>query len=361
MLRIWIAAIVVALGNGSVRAAEPVIDSSYRTVADRGVAFLLKQQSDDGSWSKQTGTGVTSICISALLRNGRTATDPALQRALKYLESNVRADGGIYADKSRIKNYETCLAAVCLKDANADGRYDQLIKNADKFIRGLQIGENDGKDKSDVNYGGAGYGPGSRPDLSNTAFLVEALVAAGAESDDEAIKSALVFVSRCQNLESEHNTTAFAAKVNDGGFYYSAAGEGEGPEQGADGGLRSYGSMTYAGLKSMIHAGLKPDDKRVKAALEWLKKNYDLKSNPGMGDAGLYYYYHLMAKALATVGEAQFEDAAGVKHDWRKELIEELARRQHDDGSWVNTNRRWLESDANLVTGFALLALSYCK
>ncbi len=361
MFRIWIAAIVVVSIGRTALTAEPAANSRYRTVADRGVAFLLKQQSDDGSWSRQTGTGVTSICISALLRNGRTATDPALQRALKYLESNVRADGGVYADMSRIKNYETCLAAVCLKEANADGRYDQLIKKADKFIRGLQIGENDGKDKSDVNYGGAGYGPGSRPDLSNTAFLVEAIVAAGAEFDDEAIQSALVFVSRCQNLESEHNTTPFAAKVNDGGFYYSAAGEGEGPEAGADGGLRSYGSMTYAGLKSMIYAGLKPDDKRIEAALDWLRKHYDLKSNPGMGEAGLYYYYHLMAKALATVGEQHFEDAAGVKHDWRKELIEELARRQHDDGSWVNTNRRWLESDANLVTGFALLALSYCK
>jgi len=30
-----------------------------------------------------------------------------------------------------------------------------------------------------------------------------------------------MFVSRCQNLETEHNTTKFAAKVNDGGFYYT--------------------------------------------------------------------------------------------------------------------------------------------
>ncbi len=287
MFRILIAAFVVGFVGGTSPAAEPATDSTYRTVADRGVAFLLKQQSDDGSWSKQTGTGVTSICTSALLRNGRTAADPALGKALKYLESNVRSDGGIYADKSRIKNYETCLAAVCLKEANADGRYDQLIKNADKFVRGLQIDGDEGKDKSDVNYGGVGYGPGSRPDLSNTAFLVEALVAAGAESDDEAIQSALVFVSRCQNLESEHNTTAFAAKVNDGGFYYSAAGEGEGPEQGADGGLRSYGSMTYAGLKSMIYAGLKPNDKRVKAALEWLRKHYDLEEQSRNGGCRL--------------------------------------------------------------------------
>jgi hypothetical protein len=40
--------------------------------------------------------------------------------------------------------------------------------------------------------------------------------------------------------------------------------------------------------------------------------------------------------------------------------VEELARRQRDDGAWVNSNQRWFEGDANLSTSFALLALSYC-
>ena len=70
-----------------------------------------------------------------------------------------------------------------------------------------------------------------------------------------------------------------------------------------DGGLRSYGSMTYAGLKSMIFAGLKPDDPRVKAAVEWIKKNYDIDANPGMGQAGLFYGYHTLAKGLECLRE----------------------------------------------------------
>ena len=45
----------------------------------------------------------------------------------------------------------------------------------------------------------------------------------------------------------------------------------------------------------------KPDDARVKAAVEWVQKNYRLDENPGMGTSGLYYYYHIFAKALATV------------------------------------------------------------
>jgi squalene-hopene/tetraprenyl-beta-curcumene cyclase len=111
----------------------------------------------------------------------------------------------------------------------------------------------------------------------------------------------------------------------------------------------------------MIYAGLTPSDERVKAAIGWLKKHYDLDSNPGMGTAGLFYYYQTFAKALAALGQDKFTDDKGVAHDWRKDLIEALARRQKPDGSWVNENNRWMEGDANLVTGYALLALSYCK
>ena len=127
------------------------------------------------------------------------------------------------------------------------------------------------------------------------------------------------------------------------------------------GGLRSYASMTYAGLKSMIFAGVGPDYERVKAAFEWLKTNYDLESNPGMGTSGLYYYYHTFAKALDAMGHEAFVDAEGKEHRWRDELAAELASRQQSDGSWVNENGRWLEGDANLVTAYALLALSYCQ
>jgi squalene-hopene/tetraprenyl-beta-curcumene cyclase len=334
----------------------------HRATVEKGVQFLLtKGQSADGSFSKQTGTGITSLCVTALVRSGRTVDDPGVSKALKYLEANIRPDGGIYAGGSRLKNYETCIALMCLKEVNRNGRYDKAIAGADRYIKGLQLDAGEDKKPSDFSYGGVGYSAGGRPDLSNTAFLVDALIAAGNGPEDEAVMNALVFVSRCQNLESEHNTTPHAAKINDGGFYYSITDESDSDRQKSDGGLRSYGSMTYAGLKSMVYAGLKPDDPRVKAALTWLRKHYDLDSNPGMGDAGLYYYYQLMAKALDALGDQSFVDDAGKKHDWRAELTAELASRQNENGSWVNKNNRWLESDANLVTAFALLALSHTK
>ena len=175
------------------------------------------------------------------------------------------------------------------------------------------------------------------------------------------MQNALIFVSRCQNLESEFNTTEFPAKVNDGGFYYTpAAGGNSQAGKNPDGGLRSYASMTYAGLKSMLYAGLTKDDKRVKAALEWIRKFYSVDQNPGLEQQGLYYYYHTMAKTLSTMDVDLFVDAKGVKHDWRKEIAEALAKRQKENGSWVNAADRWMEGDPNLATSYGLMALKFC-
>jgi squalene-hopene/tetraprenyl-beta-curcumene cyclase len=64
---------------------------------------------------------------------------------------------------------------------------------------------------------------------------------------------------------------------------------------------------------------------------------------------------------MEATGTETFVDAAGVKHDWRAELTGALAKRQRPDGSWVNENNRWLEGDPNLVTGYALLALTHAR
>ena len=350
-----------------VQAADNVKNPGNRSrerAVSKAIDFLRqKGQADDGSFSRQTGPAVTAIVTTGLLRNGLPVKDPMVAKALKYLEGFVQEDGGIYKSGSTHQNYETCVTIMAFAAANSDGRYETLLKNADRFIKGLQWDEAEGQDESSFSYGGAGYGSKKRPDLSNTSFFIDALKAAGNGPDDEAMKKALIFVSRCQNLESEHNTSAFPAKNPDGGFYYTVAAGGEsfaGPPLD-NGGLRSYGSMTYAGLKSMIFAGVGPDDERVQAAVKWLKKNYSIETNPGMGDAGLYYYYHTFAKALDALGQDEFVDDDGTKHNWREELSAELAKRQADDGSWTNSNSKWMEGDANLVSGFALLALSHCR
>ena len=248
------------------------------------------------------------------------------------------------------------LAIIAFKEANGNHHYDELLAAAEKFVKKEQWDEDEGKSEDNVFYGGAGYGGASRPDLSNTGFLLDALHELGRGDDDPAIQKALIFVSRSQNLKSKYNTEPFADKVNDGGFIYSPVEGGQSPAgKTDDGGLRSYGSMTYAGFKSMIYAGVKKDDPRVKAAHEWIQKHYTLDENPGMGAAGLYYYYHTFAKALDAIGDDTFVDGEGKSHNWRAELADKYIATQKPDGSWVNDNKRWMETDPNLVTAYGLL------
>ncbi len=351
----------IAAGIAYAADEKPSLSPAYSKAVSNGIAYLTSQQEENGAIAPQAGPAITALAVTALIRHGRGVNDPVVAKGLKYVEGFVQPNGGVYQKDSLYQNYETCVAIVCFKEANASGKYDKLIKDADKYVKKIQFDESEEKDEADPFFGGAGYGKHQRPDLSNTQFLVEALKAAGNGPDDENLKKALVFVSRCQNLESEHNTTKYPALNEDGGFYYSVA---DGSSQAGkldNGGLRSYASMTYAGLKSMIYAGVSADDPRVKAALEWIAKNYDLKTNPGLGPKGLYYYYHTFAKTMEVAGIDQFKDAEGKLHDWRRELIEELAGRQREDGSWVNDDDKWMEGEGELVTCYCLLALSHCK
>ena len=363
LLLVLIAAAAACLTKANLAAEEAsatqgskVDSAAIRPLVERAAEYLrLRGQQSDGSFSDSVG--VTAVAAAGLTAVGRDANDPVVKKAFEYLLANVQPDGGIYVQGSTHANYETCIAAMALSRANEDGRYDEVLAGADRYIRKGQWDTDEGVTEEDLRYGGAGYGSKARPDLSNTAFMVEALRSLGAEADDPAIQKALVFVTRCQNLESPQNSSPFAAKVNDGGFYYTvAAGGASMAGETENGGLRSYPAMTYAGLKSMIYAGLDDSDPRVKAAKDYLSKHYSVEENPGLGQSGLYYYYQTMAKTLAVNGQPIFHAADGP-HDWQAELFSQLKQQQQPDGSWVNSEKRWMESDPNLVTGYALLAL----
>ena len=341
--------------------------AKVKAIADSALEFLReKGQDKSGAFTPQMGSGITSLVVTAALRHGRAIDDPLVADGLKAIEASIQDDGGIYGN-GRLKNYETCVAITCLAEANkvaGDGRYDEALKKAEAFVRGLQIGSDGKVGPDDPEYGGVGYSGRERPDLSNTAYLMEALHSVGAGGDDPAMQRALAFVSRCQNLDAQWNDTQFAGKVDDGGFYYliptQAVDPSEDERYTENGGLRSYGSMTYSGFKSLVYAGLKKDDPRAKAALDWIARHYTLENNPGQGDAGLYYYYNTFGVALAASELEEVTTDGGESHNWRDDLVAELGERQKGDGSWVSTNRQWFENDPNLCTAFALLALSYC-
>ncbi len=345
-------------------AAEPRLGPDaqmLKQMRQRGIEYLKAHQNRDGSWSSPKVLGFTALAATALIENGISPDDPMIVRAVDYLLQFKQKNGGIYHPETLHRNYETSIILMALVEVNRDDKYKTEIANAQKFLKQLQWDQGEGLKESDPAYGGAGYGKHSRPDLSNTQFLLEALHKSGLSVDDPAFQKALTFVSRCQNLDSKYNDTVFASRINDGGFYYtSAAGGSSQAGTTATGGLRSYASMTYAGLKSFIYAGLSKDDPRVTAAIQWIRENYSLDENPGLGGQGLFYYYHVFAKTLSILGVEKLETADGKVHDWRKELADALQRKQQKDGSWINQTDRWYEGDPVLVTSYALLALAYC-
>jgi squalene-hopene/tetraprenyl-beta-curcumene cyclase len=330
-----------------------------QAVLDKAIDYLRTSQGKDGSYSpKLAGPGITALVVAALIRNGVSPNEPVVARGLQYLEGQVQKDGGVYS--KGLANYTTSVAVMAFTEANKGGKYDKVIQDAGTFLKGIQK-ETPGKDPA---FGGFGYDATKRPDLSNTNFTVEALLAAGVPKDDPAIQKALKFISRCQNLPGEFNDQPFARKAgkdDEGGFTYLPFDEDEkNPYHTAEGGLRSLGGMTYGGLKSFLYAGVSKDDARVKAAIGWIRRHWTLEENPGLGNKGLYYYYHTFGKAMHSWGEDRFADDKGTRHDWRRELFTALKTRQRADGSWMNMgDRTFFEQDPNLATAFAVLSLSY--
>lgn len=369
MLQRWLVGVVMAAVAVT---ALPARGGEWEDTVDRTVAYYRKTQAKDGSWGGKESPGITGIVVTGLLRTGRVKpSDPMIEKALKYIEGLVNAEDGHLAGKGaavKLKNYVTCVNVMALVAADRPA-YRTVIRDATKFLKDLQWDEGEKKDRNSDFYGGAGYDSKSRPDLSNTQMFIDALVAAGVPKDDPAFRKALFFVSRCQNLDSEFNDQPWAKKINDGSFIYTAAlgGDTKVAEKAdlGDRGLPGYGSMTYAGVKSMIYCGVDRKDKRVVKGLEWLRKNYSVEANPGMPKSreqwGLYYYYHTMAKCLDVLGDEVVIDAKGVKHDWRAEITAALAKRQRPDGSFVNDVKNWMEAEPSLVGGYALMTLAYTK
>jgi len=333
------------------------IDHSVKS----GLKWLLTQQEKDGSW--QHYPAITALVLSSFLRAHPSinAEDTLLSDGFEFLERCVQPDGGIYLED--MPTYNTSICLMAFKDARSP-RFEQIIINAENYLMRTQFDLDESKTKDSLYYGGIGYGGDDRPDLSNLQWAISALALNDNEpSNPEEISSpeekertgkkqlfydqALVFLSRCQNLQSV-NPEKYSG--NDGGFIYE-------PGASKAGGTQSYGTMTYAGLKSLIYAKVDKNDIRVKAAFGWLQNNYSVTEVPGMGKQGLYYYYHTMAKSLNAYGENEIAIPNKGVRKWRDDLADQLIKIQTAEGFWVNENGRWWENNPVLVTAYCVLAL----
>jgi squalene-hopene/tetraprenyl-beta-curcumene cyclase len=328
---------------------DPSLRSRAQRAVDEGLSYLRDTQSPDGSWSGSVGA--TAIALRAFLESHRAydESDGAfITRPVQFILSHVRDDGSI-SESVQNNNYNTAAAIVALK-ATGNPAYDEIIANAQKFLLGLQITEEEGYDPEHRYYGGIGYGGDERPDLSNQYMAMEALRTTAVDPDDPVWERALIFINRSQN-RSESNDQEWAS--NDGGFTYM-------PGYSPHGDTGSYGGMTHAGLIALIYAGVDRNDPRVRAARDWVAANYTLDDNPGaLNGDGLFYYYEAFAKSMAAFGEDEIADADGNVHNWRNDIAAKLLELRDSDGSWINERSgRWWEDNRDLCTARAVIALN---
>ncbi|MEI8242359.1 MAG: prenyltransferase/squalene oxidase repeat-containing protein [bacterium] len=355
-------ALVAGVGRGA-DAADPV--ASARAAVARGLDWLQQNQATNGAWSKPQFPALTGLPLWAVCGAGDTNRQVMTDRAVAFLLSCVQTNGGIYAAVPGIKggglpNYNT---AICMTALHATGRKDltPVIRNARTFVGSLQyFGDDDYS-------GGFGYDRATGrayTDLDNTFYALEAMRRTQDVEDsrpgaqkrvDVNWTAALAYVSKLQNKP--------AAGTNDaGGFFYNPDDAKAGKGTNAEGKvyLRSFGSITYAGLLSLIYANVTREDPRVASAVDFASRHWTLEENPGMGSQGLFFYYNVMARALATANMGALpRKAGGEPIAWRDELIRKIVSLQQPDGSWGNPNNRFWENDPVLVTSYCMLALEF--
>jgi squalene-hopene/tetraprenyl-beta-curcumene cyclase len=373
------------------RASEVPMDATRferaRASVERGLAYLRAAQGSEGGWLEGSATkatdqkkasyavpsAVTALGVKAFAQAGHVAADDrTAARAMAYLREHTGLGGAFEPDPSSGMGTYVASTLLMALAAQQDDALSEQVAQVRGWLREVQWDQAEGYAPSSDWFGGYGYGNRGRPDLSNTQMVLDALHDAGVSTDDPAVQRALAFVARTQNIAT--NAEAWAQQGSkDGGFVYTPAGGGESFSSEAAGegrkgenlpegtrSLRSYGSMTYAGLKSMLYAGLTPTDPRVRAAFEWIRMHYGFAENPGLGAQGHYYYLHTAARTLLATNEVTVTPAAGestAPRNWRDDLVDAVCGMQHSDGSWKNPVERWMEGQPELATIYAVLAL----
>lgn len=366
--------IILGAAIGTVSGANPgrheSLKQEIRQSIARGNAWLKTQQKPLGHWDDDGLPAFTALALTALSRDpslDRKAPFPeSLEKGFTWLLAQQKQDGGIYNRGLSVYNTATSVTALVAAGRESD---EPAIVKARKHLIDNQWDIGQKKETDDPNDGGVGYGSkNDRADMSNTYLAIEALALSkkiiedGKHGDQPDLDwdAAVSFLSRCQNLESTNDREwASNDPKNKGGFIYGPNETKAGEDKLPDGrtALRSYGSMSYAGLLSFIYAKVSANDPRVVAVKEWLGRNYTLAENPGLGTQGIYYYYQTMSKALTAANVDQLKLENGSEADWRKDLGGKILASQRENGSWVNDNGRWMESNPVLVTAYTVLSL----
>jgi len=321
---LFLLAPIISIVGTAQNNADPVGDGDVagkaRESITKGLEWLRTEQLEDGSWMGDVG--ITALVVSSFANAGIGEEDPAILQAVDFILTKRTPDGSFTMGTNTVYYTSVCIAAL---SATRNPEYKDEVQDAIDYLESVQKTTQNSDEVWWV--GGVGYGGDGRPDLSNNQFAVMAFHAAstvyGIDVSQSTWDNLEVFTTRCQNLKS---TNPDYAEYNDGGFMYF-------PSYSHAGDEISYGSMTAAGIWCYVLGGVDREDVRVTSAMNWLDEHKTFTENPGIGQAGLYYYYWTYARAMTLYGEPV--------NDWYGDMVTAFLERQADDGSWVNDKVWW--------------------
>jgi len=358
------------------------LEAAYTSAGD----WLGSQQDGGGAWKQgppgreQPSVAFTGLVVTALARAPkelRARYQASIDKGAAFIVSKRNEDGsfGEGPTGAFLKTYATAVALMALSATDRE-KFAEPIRGAQAYLKQHQL-------KEGIDRGGSGYGDDEPSkdgmkktiaNLSTTGFTADAMEESGLPKNDEFWKLVVEFVRRCQNNSETNTDKDFVEKLkavglsigDDGGLYYAPSAERKIHKAGTKITdkeiIQSYGSMTYHGIKTYLFAGLKKDSPEVKAAIDWVRKNYNIEAHPGFPyDAakrnhlrGLFYYYYVMARAMDAIGEKPFRTFDGKEHDWPVEMGRHLLKIMKDGKMWVNDNPAWWEDNPLLVTSYVL-------
>jgi len=269
---------------GTAGAAPPgVTREDVEQSIKAGIGFLLKQQRPEGGWGGHPGE--SALVTLALLTAGEPADSEPIRRGLAGLRNATINPAHA--------TYSYSLMTMALATADPVKYRDEIARNAE-WLEQAQTRT------GAWSYSAAGGHGGG--DNSNTQY---ALLGLHAASEAGFPIHPDVWLRARRYWEMTQN--------GDGGWGYQA------------GGGNPTGSMTCAGVSSLIITGLKRVQGRevligdrvercgeegvnlsLQRGIDWLSTHFDVRQNPGMGQQWLYYYLYGLERVGRLSGRRFF-------------------------------------------------------
>ena len=337
---------------------------------DKGVEFLMAQQSVDGSWPATKEMlnhrlGHTALMTLACLKGGITIRDPQIRKAFAWMRTQkltktydvgvlLMAIHALYSptDEKQVVEIDKYghrkIKDPCLTDMSKEDR--AWMKKCVAFLLEHQEGGHwrypeNGVDTSNTQYALLGLWAASRCGFKIPSKVWMDSLEWLMKSQERQGRSVKLLVNE---VRGEYRIT-WTENARARGFRYIPGSSS--PVTGA---------MTTAGMAGMaicqdelwssrkFTPKLRAASRRaIRDSLAWMQDNFDVTRNPGEPGGGWHYYYLYGMERAGILARARFMG----KYDWYKDGADFLLQAQRSDGAWYQ------QDDPQIDTAFAILFL----